>query len=179
MNNHLKMWPLTVGHKDTYNQDECTSVLGLIRCKLWYSPNFGLFLFITSSSLLLSSVWRCFSQSEDVAESFFMEPCPYSRLWASAFCWARFRFLSLALDQDEEKVRIQTQLKGSQSHQLTENSCSNIHISKLQAAAWLLLSLHCGTKRKNNQKPITVRQTEQNWSWTSGPLQSRERGNSC
>lgn len=52
---------------------------------------------LTSSSLLRSSVWRCFSHSEDVDESFLVEPWPYRRLWASAFCRARLRFLSLAL----------------------------------------------------------------------------------
>lgn len=137
------------------------------------SPNFGLFLFITSSSLLLSSVWRCFSQSEDVAESFFMEPCPYSRLWASAFCWARLRFLSLALDQDEEKVRIQTQLKGSQSHQLTENSCSNIHISKIQAAAWCYC-YHYTVERNERTIKNPLQSDRQRWwrgaDWT-GPGQ--------
>lgn len=51
----------------------------------------------TSSCFLLSSVWRCFSQSEEPGNSFFTGPWPYSLFWASAFCWAKFLLLSLVL----------------------------------------------------------------------------------
>lgn len=64
----------------------------------------------TSSSLLRSKRWRCFSHSDDPAVSFFIDPCPYSRRWASAFCCARFRRLSLALDKKKENAR-ETALK--------------------------------------------------------------------
>lgn len=60
----------------------------------------------TSSSLLRSSRWRCFSHSDDPAVSFRVDPCPYSRRWASAFCWARFRRLSLALGRRKKKKKI-------------------------------------------------------------------------
>lgn len=83
-------------------------------------PAFSFFLLVlTSSSLRRSSVWRCFSQSEEAAESFFMDPCPYSRLWASAFCWARLRFLSLALDQ--QKARQLTSHKHGKGSDLRAN----------------------------------------------------------
>lgn len=51
----------------------------------------------TNSSFRLSSWCLCCSQSEEPGEIFFIGFWPYSLLWASAFCLAKFFLLSLVL----------------------------------------------------------------------------------